>query len=345
MRFEPLTLLALGGSINPALGLRVPRNQGGWNLLAPIPIAPRQEHTTVALSDTTLAILGGIVPSGDSVTTTDMMQLYDIPTDAWRSAADIPMPLNHANAAVVNGKIYLLGGLAVLANGTWSAVPNSWVYDPEDDKWTPLTAMPNGAGRGSAAMGVYEDTIYVAGGMTILVPGGYQNSITTVLAFNTTSGTWTSVPEAAKNIPEGRDHSASAVIDSTFYILGGRNFGQYNGRGTVFSLNLESPTEGWRTSAKSMPTPRGGISAGTIGKSVYIFGGEGNMAEGSDGVFNETEVFNSETERWNKLAPMKLPRHGTSAVAIGGRVYIPGGGVRVGGAPVSYTDAFYPLHA
>ena len=340
----PLTVLALSGIIDIGLGLRVPSRQRGWHDLAPIPIAPRQEHATVALADTTFAILGGIIPNGDWFTTTNMTQLYDIPNDTWRSAADMPIPLNHANAAVVNGRIYLLGGLAVLVNGTWSAVPNSWVYDPEDNEWTPLAPMPNGTARGSAAMGVYEDTIFVAGGMTILVPGGYQDSISTVLAFNTTSCTWVSVPGAASHIPEGRDHSASAVIGSRFYILGGRNFGQYNGRGTVFSLNLGIPTEGWKTSSNIMPTPRGGISAGTIGKSVYIFGGEGNRDEGSNGVFNDTDVFNSRTEKWTELGPMRLPRHGTSAVAIGGCVYIPGGGTRVGGSPVSYTNAFCPLH-
>jgi hypothetical protein len=65
-----------------------------WQSLASIPKYPRQEHTTLALSATTLAILGGIVPSGAQFATTPLLQLYDIPTDTWRDAAPMPLALN-----------------------------------------------------------------------------------------------------------------------------------------------------------------------------------------------------------------------------------------------------------
>jgi N-acetylneuraminic acid mutarotase len=91
-----------------------------------------------------------------------------------------------------------------------------------------------------------------------------------------------------------------------------------------------------------MPTPRGGVSAAAVGGKVYVFGGEGNTEAGSEGVFDQVEVYDTTRDKWESVGKMKVPRHGTSAVAVGGAVYIPGGGVKQGGAPVDTFDAFYP---
>jgi N-acetylneuraminic acid mutarotase len=295
------------------------------------------------LSSETLAILGGVIPEGDLVNTTDIMQLYDIPSNTWSDAPSIPLPMNHANVAVVEGKIYLLGGLSVDAAGAWVGEGRSWAYDPKDNEWTSIASMPNGTERGSAAMGVHGKNIYLAGGMTILdVPGGgYQDSVATVSVYDTKKDTWKVLPQ---ELPEGRDHAGGSVVGSTLYVLGGRNFGSTNNRDTVFSLRLHNPKATWKTSKSRMPTARGGVSAATVGKKVHIFGGEGNEAEGSHGVFNETEVFDTKTETWKTLQPMKLPRHGTSAIAVKGKIYIPGGGIYENAGPVNTFDVFCPGH-
>ena len=90
-----------------------------------------------------------------------------------------------------------------------------------------------------------------------------------------------------------------------------------------------------------MPTPRGGVAAGVVGKKVYVFGGEGNPAVES-GVFGEVEVYNTVRDRWDSAGQMRVPRHGTYAVGVGRQVYIPGGGVRQSGAPVADFDVFEP---
>jgi N-acetylneuraminic acid mutarotase len=59
-------------------------------------------------------------------------------------------------------------------------------------------------------------------------------------------------------------------------------------------------------------------------------------------VFDQVEVYDTRRDRWERMGKMKVPRHGTSAVAVGDAVYIPGGGVKQGGAPVDTFDAFYP---
>ncbi|KAL1839810.1 hypothetical protein VTJ49DRAFT_1089 [Mycothermus thermophilus] len=372
-----LSAAALQGAV---LVNAIPGREGGhWKELASIPLFPRQEHTALSLNTTHLAILGGIIPGSspsNPFPTTPLIQLYSIPTNTWVSLPDLPLPLNHPNAAAVDGKIYLLGGLNDEAgDGVWRGDGRSWVFDFASLAWSELPAMEEANGdvpRGSAAVGVDPDTgiIYLAGGMTRLpvVEGqGNQESVDHVSAFDTRQGRWVTREEFARGrseaevaqirtMPGRRDHAAVAVVDGVLYVLGGRVDGQENVRGEVFALDLKGLLEsksgkgkgngkkvqGWVTKRARMPTPRGGVCGAAVGGKVYVFGGEGNPEEGSEGVFDQVEVYDTRRDRWESVGRMRAPRHGTAAVAVGGGIYIPGGGVRLGGAPVDTFDVFYP---
>ncbi|KAF3034432.1 hypothetical protein E8E11_001997 [Didymella keratinophila] len=101
--------------LTPALSH--PTHQPSRTPLAPLPL-PRQEHTTVFLPPSTIAVLGGIIPTNDTsalpIATTSLMQFYSIPNNTWSIAAPLPLAMNHINAAVVDGRIYVLDGLADL---------------------------------------------------------------------------------------------------------------------------------------------------------------------------------------------------------------------------------------
>ncbi|KAF2874746.1 hypothetical protein BDV95DRAFT_656318 [Massariosphaeria phaeospora] len=252
--------------------------------------------------------------------------------------------MNHINAAVSNGKLYVLGGLADDTSGpivAWRRNSSSWVYDPATNIWAPIAPLPNGTARGSAAVGVHArtGTIVLAGGMTDLelAPGGRQRSVATVSMYDTATNTW----RAAPDLPAPRDHAGGAVVGHHMYVLGGRADGQANVRDTVFILDLNDIEQGWRTSKARMPTPRGGVAVGVVGSRVYTFGGEGN-AEVESGVFADVEAYDVERDGWEKLGDMRVPRHGTSAVGVRGRVYVPGGGVRQGAGAVAGFDVFLP---
>lgn len=303
--------------------------QSAWSALAPVPVGGTlQEHTTVALSDSLLAVVGGLVESGE---TTNNVLLYDISGDAWTQAAPLPVPLNHPNAVAVDGSIYVLGGLG--GDSEWLAVRDGFRYNTEGGEWEELEPMPEGSERGSAITVVHGGRFYLAGG----IPDGSGMSVDDVSIFDVESGTWLDVPEAARHIPAPRDHGGGAVIDGKFYVVGGRDAGLHNVKDTVFILNLEDLEAGWAVSEAAMPTARGGLAVAAVGAKIYTFGGEGNLEEGTDGVFDNVEVYDTETDEWEVLEPMDLPRHGTSAAAVDGRIYIPGGGIVEG---VGATDAF-----
>lgn len=181
-------------------------------------------------------------------------------------------------------------------------------------------------------MGVYNKTIWLASGKT----GSGGRSVTTVSAFDTVTGKWREIPSAAKNIPEGRDHGGGGVIGTKFYQIAGSDGAIANRKDTVYVLDLEGLERGWMTAKGRMPTPRRGFATAVVGEEIWTFGGEGNP-DRENGVFGEVEVYDTRTDAWRKVEGMRLPRHGSSAVAVGNRVFIPGGGTAMG---MPCTDEF-----
>ncbi|KAG9189717.1 hypothetical protein G6011_06585 [Alternaria panax] len=230
--------------------------------------------SSILIPPSSITILGGVIPSNTLfplVDTTPLIQFYSITNYAWTIRSSMPQGPNHANATAVNGKIYVLSGLPGIGEAgegrrVWGAVADSWVYDPITGLWETIPGAPAGKERGSGAA--------------------------VVSIFNTDIWTWLSVPEAAKYIPEARDHAGAAVIDAKMYTLGGRNSGQENARDTVFVLDLCDLEAVWKTSAAHMPTPRSGVAAGPIEKKVYVFGDEGNV-QSETGVLNQVEVYDT----------------------------------------------------
>ena len=311
-----------------------------WHPLANITIARRQEHSTVFLPPDSILTIGGI--TGDNAfTTTDLVQRYSISHNTWEDTLPpLPTALNHPNAAVVDGTLYVFGGLAQTPEA-WSAVGDSWKYDDTLKEWISIAPVPEP--RGSAAVGVFDGKVVLTGGLKriqLVSPYG-QDTVDTVSIYDVAKDEWIPVPSNASTIPDTRDHACAAVIDRHFYILGGRERGQFSGKATVLVLDLDDIDAGWKVGPADMPTPRPGLSCGAVGSKIYTFGGEGNLRVES-GVFNETEVYDVRSGTWEQLGEMDVPRHGTGAVSVGGKINVPGGGDVIGIAPVSYFDALIP---
>ncbi|KAI1475914.1 galactose oxidase [Daldinia eschscholtzii] len=311
-----------------------------WTDLPPVGNgAPIQEHGTTA-TDTHIYLLGGISPNANAsipaIQSRDTFEAYSLEDGTWERLPPIPEAFTHINAAAIGGKVYVLGGLTGDgADRVWRSTRDSFVYDIASRVWSDLPPMPEGQGRGSAAIGISGDIIYLAGGLDRLEIGGEQLTLDIVTAYDTKKGTWTTLP----SLPAPRDHVGGAIIGSKFWVVGGRDHGQVNVRNTTWSLDLKAPEKGWKAHAE-MPTARGGLAFGVIGDYIATFGGEGNPDPASNGVFNETEVYSIKEDKWFKQPAMPHPRHGTAAASVNGRIYIPGGGIVLGSGPVDTFDTF-----
>jgi hypothetical protein len=119
----------------------------------------------------------------------------------------MPIAAGVVSSAVVDGKIYVMGG--GLAGSAGSAT--TFVYDPKGDSWTQKANMPT-ARMGSCACAL-GGIVYVIGG----TPYGGGPALTTAEAYNLATNTWVTIPDMLTP----RKYPAGAVTNGKLYVAGG----------------------------------------------------------------------------------------------------------------------------
>lgn len=290
---------SLGDGVSP------PPGEDAEPVQEPLPALPsvRQEHAVVAL-DGEIYVIGGFTPQ-----VTSSMEAFDPASSTWRSAAEVPFALHHANAAAIDGRLFVAG----FYSGASFTLVNGRVleFDPAGNAWSERGLMPAGTERASACVATLGTRIYLFGGARL---GG---SVTDASAYDVASDTWTELPP----LPEAREHCVAAAIDGTLFIAGGRSGGIGGFQPSTWAFDPVALTY---TERAPIPTPRGGVAGAVLDGKLHILGGEGNSADPS-GVFDDIEAYDPATDTWQVLPPMLEPRHGLAAAALDGRIYLPGG--------------------
>jgi N-acetylneuraminic acid mutarotase len=137
-------------------------------------------------------------------------------------------------------------------------------------------------------------------------------------------------------MPTARNHLAVGSVGGKVIVAGGRFGGGVGSEMTDVVEIYDPATNSWST-GPSMLAPRAGMSSVVANGCMYAIGGEGNDAS-PRGVFEENDMFNPSTNRWERLQPLPLPIHGlTGAAFLNGLIYIPGGATArgVSGSDVS----------
>ena len=91
-------VVTIGGTEEPAV-------VGGWSEAAPM-LTPRSEIAS-ALLDDAVFIIGGFGAAGGN---SNAVEVYDPTADLWQPVAPLPVELDHAMAAVVEGRLFVIGG-------------------------------------------------------------------------------------------------------------------------------------------------------------------------------------------------------------------------------------------
>lgn len=267
-------------------------------------------------------ILGGYPSSRVSVRT---VQVYDPLADSWRITTPLPVALNHTVAASVNGKLYVIGGQPD-AGGAGPFVNTTYEFDPVTERWATKSPMPTA--RGGAAAAVLDGKIYVAGGRP---PRGSDFAV-----YDPATDTWTRLPD----LPTQRNHTGAATVGGRIYVTGGRFGAGFESEQTDRVEVFDPVRNAWASQA-AMPRPRGGVNVVEAHGCIHVFGGEGNSLSPS-GVYPDHDLYNPLTDQWTSLAPMAIPVHGvTGAVFANGLIYLPGGGISLGGASGSKFHQVY----
>jgi len=230
-----------------------------------------------------------------TVATTPIRASTEAVEDSWVSKTPMQVARGGLGVAVVNGKIYAIGGDTL--SGFWtysmgfSGTPTGGVvgtneeYDPATDTWA--FKKPMLTPRTGFAIAVFKDKIYCIGGATShdIYTGAEVTGINEV--YDPETDTWenkTSMPNATWRVPAN-------VVNGKIYLI------DWDGENYVYDPVADS----WSTKA---PTPipsaagfDGHVSAVVDGK-LYIIGG---LSESGDS--NLHQIYDPETDTWNYGTP------------------------------------------
>ena len=276
-----------------------------WQAFPPLP-APRQEHAVVAWNER-LIVVGGYAGTGFGPPSTSVLA-WQPGAVTWTALPDLPEALHHAHAAVLEGKLYVVG---FLTGFDFAHDGRGWTLTEANAKWTSMPGLSAATARGGGCATTWKGQLWVLGGLRSL------KSVASVDRFDVAIQAWVVGPA----LPEARDHLACGVVADQLVVAGGRNGGV--GNHSPKTWTLATPGGAWQSRAP-MAVSRGGVAAAVWQDRLVVAGGEGNKAIKS-GVFAEVEAYDLVADAWIRLPDMVVPRHGNGAAVVGGRLHVPGG--------------------
>jgi hypothetical protein len=148
-------VLSIGGRAGATAFLNTIEHSSGGNFSAAGTTLPTARAQLAAVIDTTankLYAIGGFNSTSPALSTVEVL---DLTTFLWSTAAPLSAPRRGLSAVYLNGKIYAIGGY----NGS-SIVSTVEVYDPTSNRWTTVP-FP---GRQLFGAVVLNNLIYLVGG-------------------------------------------------------------------------------------------------------------------------------------------------------------------------------------
>lgn len=225
--------------------------------------------------------------------------------DSWVAKKSMQVARDRLGVAVVNGKIYAIGGDSVNLIGTCigpsfgTALSTTEEYNPATDTWTFKSPMPSP--RCSFGVAVYQNKIYCIGGWA-----SYHNYTGVNEVYDPSTDTW----ETKTAMPTPRIDLQANVVDGNIYLIGGRTESS-----SYLKVNevYDPATDTWTTKSASPNPPTSGASAVADDK-IYFLARASNLDLGAF-----VQIYNPEDDSWSTGA--NSPTYGgwsaTAAVASG----------------------------
>lgn len=235
--------------------------------------------------------------------------------DSWTTMEPMPTIRRDLGVAVVNEKIYAIGGRN--DNGYLSTNEE---YDPATNTWTTKTPMPTP--RSDFGIAVVNNKIYCIGGIIEFDWGGYGEGILCTVneVYEPLTDTW----ENKTSMPTERQRPKANVVDGKIYLIGGFQYRDLPPPQTTIKLDVnevyDPETDSWTTKTSMPITPSNPASA-TIDNKIYVIGGFKS---------DLNQIYDPESDSWSQGAPIPTAVALAGAGATSGemapkRIYVIGG--------------------
>jgi hypothetical protein len=210
--------------------------------------------------------------------------------NSWATKAPIPQAERGVRAAVVNGKIYVMGGSI------------NYEYDPVTAVWVEKTPMPTP--RNWFGIAVYQNKIYAMGGRTCM---------NVLEVYDPLRDTW----ESMEPIPVNISDIDVNVVNGKIYLIG-----QVGSQ----SLNMmyDIAEDSW-SNKTTMPYPACSYATtAVVNSKIYLIGAADTL------LTNYTQIYDPRTDSWSLGASIPTPLYNVAVVATTGvmaskRIYVIGG--------------------
>lgn len=214
--------------------------------------------------------------------------------DTWTTKSSMTEAKYLHQTAVVNGKIYAIGGK------NSNEVDE---YNPSTDTW--IAKAPMNEARYDFQVVVVDGKIYAIGGHNA------SATLNSVEVYDPTNNTWTT--KAPMN--EMRYDFQATVIDGKIFVTGGNN-----GSTTLSTVQEYNPANDTWTTKTPMKYPRSSHQVVIIDGKIYVMGGSNDS-----GILNTVEEYDHTNNTWTTKTPMHNAKNRYQVATINGKIYAIGG--------------------
>jgi hypothetical protein len=218
--------------------------------------------------------------------------------EQWTSKAVMTTSRAEMAAAVLDGRIYVVGGY----NGGYTTAAEA--YDPAANTWSTLAAAPTSR----------ADTAGAAAGGKIYIVGGTNNFGSSGLTLNEQYDPATNSWSTKAAMPSARFFLNALSLGGNVYAAGG-----IGAAGTELE-RYDPAADSWATLVPlSTPASRAAaaVTAGSLAGSFYIAGGAGPSAAASR--------YDTGADAWSAKRSMPTALQEGAGVSLGGKIYFIGG--------------------
>jgi len=223
----------------------------------------------------------------------------------WTQKADMPTPRWTHTSAVVNGRIYVIGGYTSEGEGERS-LSTVEEYDPATNTWTRKTDMPTARCDFNGSSAVVDGKIYV-------ISGWDDISLSIVEEYDPVTDIWT----RKADMPTRRWMLATVAVEGKIYVIGGYSPSAWVGLKTVEVYDPKTDT--WTRKA-DMRLGVALLNARVVNGKIYAIGGRPDLKSRT-----YVQEYDPDTDTWTRKTDMLVGTSQMGSVVLGDKIIVIGG--------------------